>query len=619
MLDSFRKIHALLSGDERRKAMLLFAMMIVMGVLEVIGVSSIMPFIGVLSNPELVETNKYLNTVYVWLQFSDKQQFFLFLGAVTFGLVVGSLAFKACTLWVMARFTQGRNYSFSARLLRGYLRRPYSWFLYRHSSELGKFVLSEVNQVVTRTLMPALQLVANVIVALFLLALVISVEPLVAMAAVVILGGAYGVIYGGLRSHLGRIGADRVAANRERFRVAQEAFNAIKEVKIHRLEERYIKAFERPASRFARRQASSQIASEIPKFALRGLAFGGILVILLILLESRGGNLSAILPVMALYAFAGSRLLPALQEIYKALTALRFGKPALDSLYEEFREVGVEEPAAVASANLGGTGRLALREGLELVGVTYAFQGAQGAALRDINLRIKSRTTVALVGSTGAGKTTLVDVIMGLLLPSFGEVRVDGQTVTGENLAGWQRNIGYVPQQIFLADDTVAGNIAFGIPEQHVDHEAVEAAARVAELHRFIVEELPDGYQTYVGEQGIRLSGGQRQRFGIARALYHDPDVLVLDEATSALDTLTEKAVMDAIHNLGHRKTIIIIAHRISTVRRCDSICLLDHGMIAGHATYDDLMENNQLFRRLASEPSLGALNEHPGETECPR
>jgi len=326
------------------------------------------------------------------------------------------------------------------------------------------------------------------------------------------------------------------------------------------------------------------------------------------LLESRGGDLPAILPVMALYAFAGSRLLPALQAVYKALSALRFGKPALDTLYLEFTEVGFgtashgDAPAPVRS------GKFALEDRLEFSNVSYIFPNAEAPALKDISVTIKARTTVALVGSTGAGKTTLADVILGLLPPSSGDVRVDGVSLTAENIPSWQCNIGYVPQHIFLADDTVAGNIAFGVPIEEIDHSAVERAARIAEVHDFIVSRMAEGYQTFVGERGIRLSGGQRQRIGIARALYHDPDVLVLDEATSALDNLTERAVMDAVHNLGHRKTIIIIAHRTSTVRECDRIFMLQHGSLTGEGTYDEMLESNEQFRRLVTGGALDAV-----------
>ncbi len=219
---------------------------------------------------------------------------------------------------------------------------------------------------------------------------------------------------------------------------------------------------------------------------------------------------------------------------------------------------------------------------------------------RGLSLTIPARTTVGIVGGTGAGKTTAVDLLLGLLEPQAGEIRVDGVAVTAGNLRAWQNAIGYVPQQIFLIDDSVSANIAFGQPKRKIDQAAVERAARIAELHDFVTTEMPQGYDTLVGERGVRLSGGQRQRIGIARALYHDPDVLILDEATSALDNLTEKAVMDAVHNLGHAKTIVLIAHRLSTVRDCDTIFMLERGALIAEGSYDELLEHSREFRAMA-------------------
>jgi ABC-type multidrug transport system fused ATPase/permease subunit len=269
----------------------------------------------------------------------------------------------------------------------------------------------------------------------------------------------------------------------------------------------------------------------------------------------------------------------------------------LDKLVDDMQRnrANAETPARSAAVPLR------LTERLELEGMRYAYPKSERGALDGLDLAIDARTTVGIVGGTGAGKTTTVDVILGLLAPQAGELRVDGVPVTEANRRGWQNAIGYVPQSIFLTDDSVAANIAFGLPADEIDHAAVERAAKIAELHNFVMDELPEGYATQVGERGVRLSGGQRQRIGIARALYHDPDVLILDEATSALDNLTEKAVMDAVHNLGHAKTIILIAHRLSTVRDCDMIFMLERGRVVARGSYDELLESSQKFRAMAA------------------
>jgi ABC-type multidrug transport system fused ATPase/permease subunit len=337
------------------------------------------------------------------------------------------------------------------------------------------------------------------------------------------------------------------------------------------------------------------------------VAFGGMVLLVLGLLVQGNGQLSDILPTLGVFAFAGLRMFPALQQIYNSLTRIRFIGPMLDNVHRDMLQTYIAPPEPVAAT----AAPLKLRDRLELADVHYAYPSAERAALRGLNLGIAANTTVGIVGGTGAGKTTAVDLILGLLNPDKGELRVDGIPVTAQTMRGWQDVLGYVPQQIFLVDDTVSANIAFGVSPANHDHAAIERAARLAELHDFVVGEMPQGYDTMVGERGVRLSGGQRQRIGIARALYHDPDVLILDEATSALDNLTERAVMDAVQNLGRQKTIIMIAHRLSTVRNCDTIFLLEKGVVIANGSYDALVAGSESFRRLAqleANVSVGSL-----------
>jgi len=285
-----------------------------------------------------------------------------------------------------------------------------------------------------------------------------------------------------------------------------------------------------------------------------------------------------------------------LQQIYNSLTLLRVVGPMLDNVHRDMIEVGLARRSSQPVSRVP----LRLQDRLDLVGIYYRYPKAERSALKDLNLEIKANSTVGIVGGTGAGKTTAVDVMLGLLSPEKGELLIDGVRIDQSNLRGWQNAIGYVPQQIFLVDDTVAANIAFGVAPERRNTGDVERAARLAMLHDFVVNELPQGYDTTVGERGVRLSGGQRQRIGIARALYHDPDVLILDEATSALDNLTERAVMDAVNNISHAKTIIMIAHRLSTVKGCDTIFFLENGRCAATGTYDELLAGNQAFRQMA-------------------
>jgi len=330
----------------------------------------------------------------------------------------------------------------------------------------------------------------------------------------------------------------------------------------------------------------------MPRFALEAIIFGGMILVALYLM-SQSGMVANALPILALYAFAGYRLMPALQQIYNNIIRIRFTIPALDSVYNDLKSLKPYSPSQIQDA-------LPLNHNITLKNISYNYPRASRTALSNINFSIQARSTVGLVGATGSGKTTTVDIILGLLEPQKGTLEVDGKVIDKHNIKAWQHSIGYVPQQIFLSDDTVAANIAFGIDTKDINHEAVEYASKIANLHEFVVNELPSKYQTTIGERGVRISGGQRQRIGIARALYHKPQILILDEATSALDNLTERTVLEAVHKLRKNITIIMIAHRLSTVKNCDNILLLEKGEVKEQGKFDRLIQIDAQFRATA-------------------
>jgi ABC-type multidrug transport system fused ATPase/permease subunit len=595
MLQAFRKLRNVLGARQRRNTVLIFAMMVILGLLEAGSVASIMPFLAVLMHPGIVQSNTYLAALYSRLAFSDTNAFLVFLAAVVFVVVVGRIAFTALTQYALVRYSAGLNYFLSTWLLEKYLRQPYVWFLNHHSSDLGKSILAEVDQVVDQSLTPGLQVIAQAIVTMSIVTVLMSAAPAMTVSIMLVLGGAYTAVYLGVRNYLSRMGHERLACNRERFKTIQEVLSGIKEVKVRGLETAYLQKFRAAADRLARRRATSNIIGQLPRQVFEAVTLGGMLIVLMMMLARSQDDISKVVAIVGLYSFAGLRLLPALQIIYFSLTKITFGRAGLDALHADLTMTSAQNAAGSRD-----TAYLPLRERLELRDVTYAYPGSSRSALVDVTLSIPARTTVGFVGATGAGKTTIVDVILGLLGPLQGEVLVDGTPIGRDNVRAWQRTIGYVPQHIFLADDTVAANIAFGVPPHKIDMRTVKDAARYAELHAFVTEELPQGYETAIGERGVRLSGGQRQRVAIARALYHDPDVLILDEATSSLDNLTEEAVMDALHNLAHVKTILLIAHRLSTVRACDRIFLLAHGRLEAFGTFDELLTHNAGFKKLA-------------------
>lgn len=568
MLDTWRKALSLLNRKEKRRGGLVLGMVVIMAVLETAGVASVMPFLSVLGNPEMVQTNSVLNTLYTTLGFSSVDNFIMALGGAAFGLILFSAFFRSLTHYAMNRFVEMRRHSIGKRLLETYLRQPYAFFLNRHSGDMAKNILSEVDQVVGQVFRPGMEMVAYSVVVLALVSLLVAVDPRLAIAIAIVIGSMYALMYVIVRNILSRVGRDRALANQERFTAASEALGGIKDIKLLGREHAYLARFDGPSNRQARHQSTNKTLGEIPKFIIEAVGFGGVIALTLVLLATQGGTgsnaLGEILPVLGLYAFAGYRMLPAAQKIYSGMAKLRFGAAAVDNAYRDLRE-----RSALVELHKQVPKPMVPKQSIVLQNIHYNYPSTVRPALQGINLEIPIGHSVGIIGTSGAGKTTLVDVFLGLLRPTEGAIIVDGKPITDDNLRAWQQALGYVPQDIFLTDSGVAENIALGVPSDQIDHEQVVHCARMAQVHEFIVNEMPQGYKTVVGERGVRLSGGQRQRIGIARALYHDPPVLVFDEATSALDNETESAVMEAVDALSSHKTILIIAHRLTTIEKC--------------------------------------------------
>ncbi len=588
----FIKLWSLLTPYERRRGILLSFMIIIMALLDAIGVASILPFMTVLSSPNLIESNLYLNKLYQAtnvLGVENYQQFLFVLGLFVFFFLITSLIFKALTTYAQIRFSQLREFSIGKRLIEGYLHQPYSWFLNRHSADFEKNILSEVSLVISHGLTPLLDLIARSMVVIAIITLLILADPGLTIIMGFSLGITYFFIFYFIKNYLHRIGKKRLENNQLRFLTVNESFSATKEIKVLGLEENYIKSFAEYAKNCASTQATSQILARLPRFFLEAIAFGGIMIAILYLTSKSGTFLNSI-PIISLYVFAGYRLMPAFQNIYASITKLTFVGHSLDNLSEELDSLKF-------FSKLSEKDNLLFNNLISLKNINYNYPNSSRTALKNINFDILANSKVGFVGATGSGKTTMVDIILGLLETQNGTLEVDGKIINKQNIRSWQKLIGYVPQNIYLSDTSIAENIAFGIKSKDIDFTSVEKASKIANLHDFVTSELPDKYQTTIGERGIRLSGGQAQRIGIARALYHNPKILILDEATSSLDFKTEKVVMDAINNLGNEVTIILIAHRLSTVKNCDKIFLFDKGSITNHGSYEELIKDSESFR----------------------
>lgn len=590
----------ILTPDERRKAGGLLLLIIATTLIDIVGVASVMPFLAVMANPEIVQKQPMIAAIQRSLGLMDTDRLLYALGIMSFLILVVSAAIRVIGQYVLNRFTQMRVHSIGVRLFDAYMKQGYEYHLHQHSGEISKAVLDEAGQIVSKVYTPASQLIAQCVVILMLSVLLIAVDPLVAITVTAVFAVFYGTFYLVLRPRLARMGEERLGANVERYRSVGEALGGVKLIKLLGREATYVDRFSRAAELMARHQSASTTMANMPKFVVESIGFGGIILLALALMAKHGGHdagaLSNVLPLLGLYAFVGYRMLPAVQQVYGAATSLRGGSAALHSVYRALEESGSLKPLMREEAE-----PMPLRESISLEGLSFRYRGAGRPSITDVAINIPAGATVGIVGSSGAGKTTLVDLILGLLEPQSGQIRIDGQVIGEGNLRSWQAAVGYVPQDIFLVDGTVWENIAIGLPEDKIDKARVRECVRMARALDFVEGVLPQGFETSIGERGMRISGGQRQRLGIARALYRDPPVVIFDEATSALDNLTEREVMEAIGALRGTKTVLIVAHRMQTIKECDILLLMRDGRVASVGPYDMLYANDAEFRQLAT------------------
>ena len=571
MLSSLKQLWQILSPLDKRKVIYVFILVMGMAFIESAGVISIMPFLAVLSNPNVVESNSYLKQLYDFTGTANKQNFILYLGFLSLFVVICSTVFKIVTQYAVNRFASLQRHYFSTRLLKTYLQQNYEFFIQRNSATLVKNILSEVDQLIWTMILPALTLMSYGVVLLSMVGILLLYDPLMAISTAFVLGLFYASIYMLVRKKLTQIGQEFTQANKERYQTCQEALAGIKDVMINNAEHGYIKQFEESSRVFARHIATRETLGQVPLNVIETVGYGCLIGLAMLLVVS-GKEVSHILPVLGLYGFAAYRMLPAAQNMYRAISQIKFSEQVLSVLKPEF----ALEKDELKHIEKDSTQYLKFENSIRLENISFAYPNRmESPILNNFSLEVKKNASLGIVGKSGSGKSTLMDIMLGLLFPQQGKVYIDDVELTADNITQWRDLVGYVPQNIYLADKSIAENIAFGVAKIDIDLKRVEFVARQAQINDFIQSQLPLGYHTLVGERGVMLSGGQRQRIGIARALYKNPQVLFMDEATSALDTETEQAVNEAIQNLNGKMTMVIIAHRESAVAQCNQILKL--------------------------------------------
>ncbi len=585
------KVIGLFTPGERRRLLLVIFFAIFMALIEIIGVGSIMPFMAVATKPTLIHTNHILRAAYELLGFHSDMHFIIFLGVMVLLFLIFTNVTQAFMAYIKTKFTSMRRHTLSQKMIAGYLAQDYDFFLNRNSHEFVKNINAEINQLITGTLMQFVDLLSKIIQIVLLTAFLFVVNPVSTLGITVAVVVIYGTVFFFLRRYLTYLGKRRFTLNSERAKIVSEAFWGIKEVKITGSENVFKESYAVVSKEIALNATRSEIVGDVPKFALETVAFSSIMFFVLVTML-KSGNFADVAGTVTVYAYGGYRMIPAIQGIFKALTKIRYGAPTAEKMLKEFELFDKNQIRRIKKVP-----KLPFIREITFSDLVFSYPRTENPVIKGISFSIKANELIGFAGTTGSGKTTTVDIILGLLFQESGTFSVDGTEITQDNVRGWQQNLGYVPQNIFLSNDSINANIAFGVPEAEIDKELVVRAAKMAQIHEFIENELPQKYETAIGERGVRLSGGQRQRIGIARALYRDPSVLIMDEATSALDNHTEQAVMEAIDSLMGTRTIILIAHRLTTLKKCNRIYIMEKGEIKEQGTYEELKEHSAYFK----------------------
>lgn len=595
MNDLKNTVLTLLGPKKRIAAIGLVCMMVLGSLFEVVGIASIPAFISLLENPELVQQYEWLEYIYTFSGVESPSDFLLY---AAIGLIIVFIL-KNTYLGVLsiarARFIFNTQHQVGVRLFDGYLHRPYTFHLKHNSAELIRNVKENASLVVTAFLLAFLTIVMQILNVVCIFILLLVVEPVLSFVSMSVLGGVSFGFLMLIRKKTAKYGKIEQEEHQAMIQAISQGLGGLKESLVLGRQGYFLKAFSSSSRRFANACKFRQVMQEIPQRFIETIAVIGMLLIAVTFL-ARGGSMEGVVPILALFGVAVVKLMPSMKVLVSSFHAIQFYQYAVDNVCNELDEHRKE---AVASGSKRGEEQPSFVDSLTFKNVVFSYPDAKIAALKNISLQIPKGSTVGFVGSSGAGKTTLVDLLLGILTPTSGKLLVDGRDVQN-HLKGWQSRLGYIPQSIYLCDDSIAKNIALGIEDDEIDIEQVYKVAEIAQLDQF-VHSLPNGFDTIIGEGGVRLSGGQRQRIGIARALYHEPEVLVMDEATSALDNQTEKFFMEALSRLREKYTIIMIAHRLSTVKECDTLFMMENGRVTETGSYRKLIKESTTFRGMAA------------------
>ena len=576
----FTKLGYIFTAKDKRKIAILLVAVVIGSFLELLGVTIFMPFINIISNPQTIQRTWYLKLFYDGLHFSSTKNFMIALSCAIIAVYLIKNIYLIVEKNCIYKFSYSTQMRLSTRLLETYMKEPYTFHLNKNIASLQRTIQEDTGrfmQVILYFMELATELVVCLVLGIYLLFVSKSITIIVVSLLVVFVG----TFLACTRRYSNQLGRDNQAYQGKIYQWMNQALGGIKEIKILERDSFFIDEYQKYYAKFARGLRLSRTISILPKYLVEAVAITGLLIAIIVKMTFGEADLVYYIPKLTVFAVAAYRLMPSVGRINEYATNMLYAFPSVDLIYKDL----VEIEDYVEKQDHEVAEKWNLKNAIEVKEVTYYYPDTEEPVIDGASLTIQKGKTVAFIGASGAGKTTMVDIILGLLVPQKGVVMADEINVH-EKPKTFHAQIGYIPQVIYLSDDTIRNNIAFGIKEVQIDEAAVQAAVEKAQLTEFI-NSLPHGLDTIVGDRGVRLSGGQRQRIGIARALYHDPEILVLDEATSALDNETESAVMEAIDHLQGLKTMIIIAHRLTTIRNVDKIYEVGEGKVRERSKED--------------------------------
>ena len=582
MLSIIRKFSQILSKQQKIRVVIIAIMMVIGAFLETLGVGLILPLVSAITTPDIIMTNKYAKLVCEIFDLHATRTFMIVVIAALIFVYIFKNVYLFVEYYVQYRFICNNRFAVQCRLMETYLHRPYEFFLNAESGEIVRVVTGDTNNTFN-LLSTVLAFFTEAIVSVALIAVIIITDPVMAILIAAVLGGTMLLISRLVKPILRKAGLKFQKNSAKMNQWLLQSISGIKEVKVTGKEGFFLNQFSKYGRKAIDSEKKNMVLGQVPRLSIEAFSISAMLAVIAILMW-RGREIDTMLPQLSAFAMAAVRLMPSVNRMTASLNQISYYEPALDKMLEHlsvaqrWQNTKDDIQGSDSGCTEGQMDSLNLKKEITLKDISFSYPGAEHPVLEQANMLVPIGMSVGIVGASGAGKTTAVDIMLGLLKPQEGQVLADGVDIQTAYHA-WLSHIGYIPQMIFMLDDTIRGNVAFGMDSKEVDEQAVWKALEEAQLAEF-VRSLPEGLDTQIGERGIRLSGGQRQRIGIARALYTDPELLIFDEATSALDNETESAIMESINALHGKKTMIIIAHRLTTIEGCDMVYRVENGKI---------------------------------------